>query len=123
MAMSTDPAAKENALAGKTKTVFNREASRQGKMPAIPEAIRKTKPELTLEMPGPMGAAMRRHALARVSEQDLKRANGAKANILADNRQANLIRSKENSRGVLKASFKQARTAGRAKGPFNNNAR
>jgi hypothetical protein len=62
MAMSTDPAAKEDDLAGKTKTVFNREASPQAKMPDLPEAIQKTKPKRTLEMPGPLGEAMRRRA-------------------------------------------------------------
>ncbi len=121
--MSTDPAAKEDDLAGKTKTVFNREASPQAKMPDLPEAIQKTKPKRTLEMPGPLGEAMRRQELASAAERDHARATGARAKILADKQKPSLLTSKENSRGNLKTIFTQAKSAGRAKGAFNNKAK
>lgn len=120
---AADPSEKEDVLAGKTKTVFNREGAPQGKMPDIPESIRKSSPKLTLEMPGPLGDAARRQDLEKAAERDHTRATGVRAKILADKQKSSLLASKENSRGSLKTAFTHAKSVGRAKGPFNSKAK
>lgn len=120
---TTEPSITEDILAGKAKSVFNREAAPQGKMPDIPESIRKSKPKLTLEMPGPLGNATRRQELETAAERDHARTAVVRAKILADKHKQSLLASKDNNRGNLKTAFTQAKSIGRAKGPFNNKAK
>lgn len=75
----------------------------------IPDAIKKTVPKHTLEMPGPLGAAVRRQAFNAQIKKDYEKSNEARAKNFADKSKDSMSISKEHvregARGMLSARF------------------
>lgn len=77
----------------------------------IPKAIRKTKPEPTLEMKTPGGNALRKEGAERQAFQDHKQynRNRAKAHVKMDKKIASKENVREGTKGILGEEFNKER--------------
>jgi len=86
----------------------------------IPEAIRKDRPQMTLEMPGPLGAEVRRVMASAQAERDLASARVGQAYVPTDrSRQVGVFLSEKvhtGAKGSLRQGFQ--RESGQAVAAF-----
>ena len=87
----------------------------------IPHAIKQDKPQMTLDMPGPLGNEVRRAAASKQAEQDRQTARTRQAKLPTDNRNTKDVSLTDNMRagdkGVLRQAFQ--RENGRAVAAFS----
>jgi hypothetical protein len=90
-------------------------APTQGK--AISESIKKDAPKQTYEMPGPLGASVRKAEAQKQFTKDYAASNSDRAKNFSDKQKSNLVLSKEDvvnqTKGILGKEFGNAKSKGK----------
>ena len=95
----------EKALIGKSEA------------PALSDSIKKTAPKQSFEMPGPLGARIRKLVAQEQFSQDYNQSNISRAKKFDDKSKQGLVLSKEDvvaqTKGLLGQQFENAKSKGK----------